>query len=170
MIPALRAFLLVICTLSLHVACAQVNWLSWEEAQARRARSPRSIVVNVYADWCTWCKEMDARTYADPEVAAEINANYYAVRLDAERAQTLLYDNRTYTLQQSGKRPTHGLVVKLLGGRIGYPSTVFLDERGSAIQAIPGFQPPEAFRRILRYVSDQGYLRSPWSEFSGSDK
>ncbi|MBP9152977.1 MAG: DUF255 domain-containing protein, partial [Flavobacteriales bacterium] len=77
-------------------ACAQssknqeeIKWVSLEEADALRRTEPRKILIDVYTDWCGWCKKMDASTFKDPKVVAYINANYYAVKLDAEQKEPI---------------------------------------------------------------------------------
>ena len=37
----------------------EVNWLSWNEATSLAAtdKNPKKIFVDVYTDWCGWCKK-----------------------------------------------------------------------------------------------------------------
>ena len=147
------------------VGGAQIQWLSWGEAAAKQAEAPRKMLVDVYTDWCGWCKEMDRRTFADPEVAREINAHFYAVKLDAEAPGRLRYRGRTFSLETGARRATHALARELLGGRLGYPTMVFLDERGDVIQAVPGFHEADAFLRMARYFGQDHYRRVAWEEF-----
>ena len=39
----------------------EVEWLSWDEAvkRAQTDEVPKKIFVDVYTDWCGWCKKMD---------------------------------------------------------------------------------------------------------------
>ena len=32
--------------------------------------NPRKYFIDVYTDWCGWCKKMDKDTFQNPEVAA----------------------------------------------------------------------------------------------------
>ncbi len=41
-----------------------VRWLSWEEAIELSKEDPRKIVIDVYTEWCGWCKKMDKTTFA----------------------------------------------------------------------------------------------------------
>ena len=147
------------------VATAQIEWLSWEEATAKQAEAPRKLLVDVYTDWCGWCKEMDRRTFADEAVAAEVNASFYAVKLNAERPGQLRYRERTFSLESGGRRPTHALARELLGGRLGYPTVVFLDEDSQVIQAVPGFHEADAFVKVARYFGGDHYRRVAWEEY-----
>ena len=40
-----------------------VKWLTIEQAQELNKKKPRKIFVDVYTDWCGWCKKMDKTTF-----------------------------------------------------------------------------------------------------------
>ena len=56
-----------------------IKWLTIEQAAERMKKEPRKIVIDVYTDWCGWCKKMDKNTFTDPKVVALVNKDYYAV-------------------------------------------------------------------------------------------
>ncbi len=62
----------------------QIQWMKFEEAVAANANNPKMILVDVYTDWCGWCKKMDKDTFTDPRVVAHLKKNFYAVKLNAE--------------------------------------------------------------------------------------
>ena len=39
---------------------ASINWINIEEAQKLGKDEPRKIFVDVYTDWCGWCKRWTA--------------------------------------------------------------------------------------------------------------
>ncbi len=144
---------------------AQIEWLTWGEAMALQAKEPRKIIVDVYTDWCGWCKEMDRRTYSDPAIASQINDSFYAVKLNAEQAGELKFQGKTYDLESSGRRPTHALARELLNGKMSYPSVVFLSEDTEVIQAVPGFHAAAEFEKIVRYFGQGVYRRQAWRDY-----
>lgn len=146
-------------------ASAQVEWLTWEQAMERQATAPRKIIVDVYTDWCGWCKEMDRRTFSDPGIAAQISSSFYAVKLNAEQAGDLRFRGKTFTLESAGRRPTHALARELLNGKMSYPSVVFLSEQTEVIQAVPGFHAAEEFQKIVQYFGDGVYRKQAWRDF-----
>ena len=161
----MKYLLLIVISLVVRLeARAQVEWLTWEEAAARQAKEPRKLLVDVYTDWCGWCKEMDRRTFSDPSVAREIGENFYAVKLNAETPGQLSYRGRSFGLVP-GPRPTHALAKELLGGRLGYPTVVFLDEDGAVIQAVPGFHEADEFAKITSYFGRNYYRDVAWDEY-----
>jgi len=60
-----------------------VDWYPWGAEAFRRARQlDRPILLDVGATWCPTCDRMDRESYTRPEIAAYINANFVAVKLD----------------------------------------------------------------------------------------
>jgi thiol:disulfide interchange protein len=35
----------------------EINWISFEEAVAKTSQNPKMILVDLYTDWCGWCKK-----------------------------------------------------------------------------------------------------------------
>ena len=78
-----------------------VDWYPWgPEAWERAKQLDRPVLLDLGAVWCGWCDLMDRESYSRPEVAAFINANFVAVKVDydaqpqlaaeLERAQAVL--------------------------------------------------------------------------------
>jgi uncharacterized protein YyaL (SSP411 family) len=60
-----------------------VAWRPWgAEAFAEAAKLNRPVLLDVGATWCAFCTTMDKESYSDPELAAFINANFVAVKVD----------------------------------------------------------------------------------------
>jgi uncharacterized protein YyaL (SSP411 family) len=66
---------------TLSVSAQEVTWLSWNEAYelSQTDKNPKKLFIDVYTDWCGWCKKMDKDTFQNPEVAAYMQANFYMV-------------------------------------------------------------------------------------------
>ncbi len=123
---------------------SKIKWLSLEEAYALNKENPRKIFVDVYTDWCGWCKKMDRDTFSDPDVAEFANENYYAVKLNAESKDYIIIDKDTSTAQ---------MVARSMGVT-GYPTIVYIKEDFKTIQAVPGYQKADAFLDTLKKVME----------------
>lgn len=159
--------LIVLFGLGLSTSHAQINWMTWQEAVEANAKAPKKIFVDVYTDWCGWCKRMDATTFSDKTVAKTINDNFYAVKLDAEQREGITFKGKLYEFEQQGRRGAHGLAIELLQGRMGYPTVVFLDEDINVIQPVPGYQDQAAMQKMATYFGKDVYRTTPWNEYEG---
>ena len=55
---------------------------SWVELQEIMVTETKPIMLEIYADWCIACREMEARTYSDARVAAVLHRDFRALRAD----------------------------------------------------------------------------------------
>lgn len=168
-----KYFLLVtMCFLTFAANAQEVNWLSWNEAAALAAsdKNPKKIFIDVYTDWCGWCKKMDKDTFQNAEVAEYMSNNFYMVKLDGEGKESIDFKGKTYKYVPSGKRGYHEFAAALLQGRLSYPTVVFLDEQLNMLSPVPGYQKPDPFLNIARYFGDNIYLEKDWKTYSGEVK
>lgn len=142
-----------------------LNWISFEEAVALQAKEPRKILIDVYTDWCGWCKKMDKKTYTDESVIKNLESNYYLVRFNAEQKEDIKYKDKVFKFNPEYK--SHELAVSLLNGQMSYPSTVFLDENMNMLTTVPGYLEPKDINPILKYFGENIYRTMNWKEYSG---
>ena len=43
-----------------------IRWMSFDEVQTAMAKEPRRVFMDVYTDWCGWCKVMDKKNVFQP--------------------------------------------------------------------------------------------------------
>ncbi|MBX2816085.1 MAG: DUF255 domain-containing protein, partial [Saprospiraceae bacterium] len=106
----------------------KIEWKSWEEAAAANAEDPRKILVDVYTDWCGWCKVMDRKTFTDPDIVSYINDNFHAVKLNAEQKEPITWQGYEFKWVAGGRNGVHTLAYSLLDKQMSYPQFVLLDE------------------------------------------
>ncbi len=166
--PMKNLFLLIAIFIGLSQSQAQkVEWMSFEEAVEANEKEPRKLLIDVYTDWCGWCKKMDKDTYAHPIIAKYINENYYPVKFNAETTDTIvLFDTLIFVNPNpKGRRSSHQLAVSLLGGKMSYPTTLFMNEEVKILQKVPGYLDAKAIEPILYYFNEDGHLTVPYEEF-----
>ena len=115
------------------VAVAKEEHAGWMEQDLEgalaKAKAERKVVlVDIYAEWCAQCKELDEKTWPDPALKAWIAQNAVAIRIDT--------DARRKDLAQK-------LQIR------GYPTVILLDAEGRELRRILGFQKPETMKAWL---------------------
>ncbi len=144
---------------------SKINWLSWEEAIELSKKEKKKIFVDVYTDWCGWCKRMDATTFQEKHIAEYINENYHPVKFNAEQKESITINGKEYKYIKDNKRGYHELAAEILRGKLSYPTIVFLNEDMKLIQPIPGFQKSENLEVIMTYFAQDHHKKTPWSAY-----
>lgn len=126
-----------------------VQWYTIEEALAANEKNPKKLFIDVYTDWCGWCKVMDKKTFTDANVIKQLNDNYYPVKFNAEKAGPVTFKGRTYSLVPAGRKDIHEFAYALLDRSLSYPAFVVLDEKLDRVNIIKGFHAAEKFLPMI---------------------
>jgi thiol:disulfide interchange protein len=89
------------------------------------------VIVDVYTDWCGWCKKMDQTIYSNERIAG-LSKQQVFVKVNAEdRGQ--------------GQNFAEQMRVK------GYPTTIVLDGKGRVLNVAEGYiASPQAFLELVQ--------------------
>lgn len=143
-----------------------IHWYTFQEAIIINEKEPKKIFIDIYTDWCFWCKKMDKTTFNDPSVIEKINKYYYAVKLNAEMKDTIIFKDKTFiNPNPNDKKSTHQLANALLNGQMGYPTSVYLDEKFAMLGPVAGYQTAADIEPILIYFGENKYLTSNYDDF-----
>ncbi|HEY3054640.1 MAG TPA: cytochrome c biogenesis protein CcdA [Thermoanaerobaculia bacterium] len=115
---------------------AEVQWTPYDASALASARAAgKPAVIDFTADWCIPCKELDARTFSNRAVAAELGR---FARIKADVTQN---NDATAALMRQY-------------GVIGPPTVIFVDTQGRELRnlRLVGFEKPDQFIARLKKI------------------
>ncbi len=101
--------------------------MSYDQALAKARDEKKLVLVDVYTDWCGWCKKMERDVFADERVGSAAG-NLLAVRVNAEKGGEEVADR--------------------FGVR-GFPTILFVDGDGRLVRKVEGYVPVEEMLKVL---------------------
>ncbi len=110
----------------------KINWINFSQLNDSLKVNPKKVIVDFYANWCSICHEMENTTFSDRRVIEIINKEYYAVKMNIESRDTILFGGQVYTNKRYKKpNPVHEIPL-LIGSRkdkpFSLPIIVLLDD------------------------------------------
>jgi len=142
---AVLALLLGLFTLS--SLSGALKWYSFNEGMTKALAEGKPLIVDFYADWCSWCKVMDKETFSNKEVSAIMSGKFILVRIDVEGDQKITYKNREFTAKQ----------FQMFMQVTGLPTVAFFDKKGELVTLLPGYIPAADFKTVLGYIHSECY-------------
>ena len=111
-----------------------IQWHEWSnETFALAEQQDKLVLLDIGAEWCQFCKKMEAVTYQDPEVVRIVNENYIAIKADIE---------------ESGD-------VQMLYSNFGVPGTIILNSDRDELTKRRGYIAPQQMQwHLLGNVQD----------------
>jgi len=74
-----------------------IAWQDWSpEIFAQAEKEGKLVLLDLMAEWCSWCKKMDKITYHDRQIIEAINKNYIPVRADQDKHPKLAMRYKNY--------------------------------------------------------------------------
>ena len=128
-----------------------IEWLDFETAIDRNKIERKFIFIDMYTDWCSWCKKMDGSTFKSPSVINYIDKHFYAVKMNPESKEAIAYKDVLYEQKAYGNKMYNELAVNLLGGKMSFPSYVILNKREVKRGVIVGYQKPSQLISALKH-------------------
>jgi thioredoxin-related protein len=116
----------------------ETGWImdDYQKGLETAKKSGHLMQIDWTAEWCGWCKKLEAETYADPEVAKYIAATFVNVRLDKDNAKNG---------DLAEKMKVEGI-----------PALIFVDGDGRVVGRIEGFKPAGPYLKAVKEIQANG--------------
>lgn len=126
----------------------QLEWKDWNTGYPKSMETEKIALIDMYTDWCGWCKRMDKDTYANEEVIEMINENFVPIKFNPEK------ENVKYNIgdQEVSGRELQAALSQ--NNRTGYPATFFLNPKTNTVYIERGYKKPGDFKKILKKYVD----------------
>lgn len=146
----------------------KIQWLTFQEMEALYATNPKPIVIDMYTNWCGWCKVMDKVTYKNAKVVKYINEHFYAIKMDAESDQTFHLNGKEYLYNKENR--INNLAIYLSRGRLEFPNTIFLSSIDAAPAPLSGYMKPKDIEAPLKYFAQKKNMEMSFEDFDKTMK
>jgi thioredoxin-related protein len=142
-----------------------IKWLTWQQAVELNKTQPKKFFIDVYTDWCGWCKVMDKNTFTDAKTAEYMQKNFHCIKLDAEGKEPIDFNGHKFEFVAQGNRGVHTLAYSLLDGQMSYPTVVYLTEKFERVLISPGYKTPEKIMPELRFTAEEAFRNKSFDDF-----
>jgi thioredoxin-related protein len=121
----------------------EIKWLDFNKGYEMAKKKNKVMLVDVYTDWCGWCKRMDKDAYGKANIIESVNKDFIAVKFNPEQQGiSYSYEGKTYTGEQLAGVISNNSIN-------GYPTTIFLYPNGKKIEVVVGYKNAEQLAPIL---------------------
>lgn len=97
-------------------------------AQAKTQK--KYVLVDVYTDWCLWCKRLDRDTFMNPGMMAYLKKKYMTVKINAENPNGGRAAADKYKVNE-------------------FPCVLVFEPSGKLLGKIMGYHQPAEFQQLL---------------------
>lgn len=114
-----------------------INWQSLDSGIDAAKQSHKMIMVDLYTDWCQYCKKLDQTTYTDQSLINYLNDKFVCIKENAETEKV-------------------GKTLKTAYHSDGYPTILVFDESGTFLGKIDGCANASNYKMFL-----EGFIKTP---------
>jgi uncharacterized protein YyaL (SSP411 family) len=130
----------------------EIKWMDFNQGYELAKKKNKIMLVDVYTEWCGWCKRMDRDAYAKPEIAELVGKDFIAIKFNPEiEGVTYTFEGKSYTGPQLAQVISNNQIN-------GYPTTIFMNPKAKTSEIMVGYKNAEQLKPIL--VDIVGKLKS----------
>jgi thiol-disulfide isomerase/thioredoxin len=108
---------------------------NWEFVKRKAEKEQKNIIVDIYTEWCTPCKQMDLLTFSNALILDKIEKNFIYFKYNPEKDKTIEVFSK-YINE--------------------YPTILFFNSKGRIVNRVIGFRSPELFQKDIAKAVDEG--------------
>ena len=132
------------------------KWRTFDAGLAEARMTHKKVLVDVYTDWCKWCKKLDADTYSNSKVLAYLEKTYVPVKMNGEGMGKVAYKEL---------KGTETDLTRAFGVR-GFPTIIFLDSDGEMITQIATYLDADRFLPVIKFIGDDKYKTMSFDDYT----
>ncbi|OYU94720.1 MAG: hypothetical protein CFE21_13595 [Bacteroidetes bacterium B1(2017)] len=137
------ALLLVTIVATSFKSADEIKWVDFNKGYEMAKKKNKIMLVDVYTDWCGWCKRMDKDAYSKANIISAVNADFIAVKFNPEiQGVTYTFEGKSYTGEQLA-----GVISNYQIN--GYPTTIFIYPKAKKSELMAGYRNAEQLAPIL---------------------
>jgi thioredoxin-related protein len=126
-----------------QAAAQTVNWKTFEKGLKDAAAGKKYGFVDVYTDWCGYCKQLEATTLKAKPVLAELDKHFVSIKFNAESEEKVTWKGKQLTMAE----------LSATWGVEGFPTMLFLNSKGEIIGSFASFADADLMINLLKYIS-----------------
>ncbi|MGZ3902979.1 MAG: DUF255 domain-containing protein [Bacteroidia bacterium] len=141
------------------------DWHTFAEVAQLQKKKPKKTIISIGASFCNTCRVMNKGTFANEELLAYINKNFYLIDLSAEQKEEIEFNGKKYLNNGEGGFPFHSLALELTRKNFIIPATVVLDEKNEILDVLSFYQNPGWLLKVSHYFGENEYKKMKWDEY-----
>ena len=134
-----------------------------QDLEAAYNSDPKPIIIDLYTDWCGWCKRMEKDTYGNDSVATYINKNFHAVKYNAESREPITINGRQFNYNKDYK--VNEVAIALTAGNLAYPQTIFLDRLTNKPAPLARYKTVQEMEGPLKFFGEKAYEKMTYHDY-----
>lgn len=147
-------FFLLTLSLSTLGKAQSLNWTSFENLSDSLRAEKRPLLIFIHTSWCKYCQLQENTTFSNSGLVADLNQNFYSLKLNTEDKEDIEFLNRNYRYQTA--KGNHKLAewLGMQNNELIFPTTVIIHENFQTILRLQGLQTADnlipQIRRLIK--------------------
>ncbi len=121
----------------------ELVWKPFDKGLKDAAAGRKYAFVDVYTDWCGYCKMMESTTLKAKPVLAELEKNFVSIKFNAESEDQVTWKGKKIAMRD----------LSMSWGVEGFPTLLFISPKGEIIGSFSSYAEADLMINLLKYIS-----------------